>query len=275
MSVLAKIKAHKVEEVAALKASGARARFEAICRNMPPTRGFATAIAAKYANDEIALIAEIKKASPSKGVIRADFDVAKIARAYRDGGTACLSVLTDAHFFQGHGAFLAQAADVSGLPVLRKDFLIDPLQACEARAMGADAVLLIMAMIGDAEARELEAAAREVGLDVLIEVHDEAELERALAMPSRLIGVNNRDLTTFEADLSVSMRLARLIDRDCLIVSESGITGSHDVARLCDCGIRAFLIGESLLKSADLEVATRRIVDCLQETPNERAFTDH
>lgn len=275
MNVLAKIKAHKVDEVRALKASGALTRFEAACRRLPPPRDFAGAIADKYADDKVALIAEIKKASPSKGVIRSDFNVCQIARAYRDGGAACLSVLTDEHFFQGHGDFVAQAANVSGLPVLRKDFLIDPIQAFEARMMGADCVLLILAMIDDAEARDLEAVARELSLDVLIEVHNEPELDRALVMQSRLIGINNRDLTTFEADLGISMRLARRIGDDRLVVSESGIAGPGDVARLLDYGVRAFLVGESLLKSADLETATRQISGCLKETENGYAFADH
>jgi len=274
MSVLAKIKAHKIEEVAALKACGIRAQFEALCRMLPPSRKFTEAIARKYVAREVALIAEIKQASPSKGVIRDDFNVRQIAKAYSEGGAICLSVLTDETFFQGHGRDIALAADASGLPVLRKDFLIDPIQALEARAMGADCVLLILAMIDDGQAKELEASAHELGLDVLIEVHDDAELDRALDMRSRLIGVNNRDLTTFKVDLGVSMRLARRIGSDRVVVSESGISGCDDVARLLECDIRGFLIGEGLLRSTEIETATRQISDCWKEMGNERAFVD-
>lgn len=262
MSVLTKIKAHKVEEVAELKARGARARFEMACCHLPPPRDFVGAIASKYVADEIALIAEIKKASPSKGVIREDFDVPQIARAYRDGGATCLSVLTDMKFFQGIGDDIALAANATGLPVLRKDFLIDPIQVIEARAMGADCILLILAMIDDGQARELEAVAYELGLGVLIEVHNDVELDRALAMQSRLIGINNRNLTSFKSDLGVSARLAQRLGPDRLVVSESGIGDIEDVLRLLDYGIRSFLIGESLLRSENIEAATRKISGC-------------
>ena len=259
MSILDRIKGYKTDEVAALKARGAGAEFAAVCRDLPPPRDFTGAIAARCSADDIALIAEIKKASPSRGLIRGDFDVAEIARAYRDGGAACLSVLTDEQFFGGHRDFVAIAREISGLPVLRKDFLIDPIQVAEARAMQADAVLLILAMIDDGLARDLEAAALDYGLHVLVEVHDELELDRALAMNARLIGINNRDLATFEADLGTSERLARKIGPDRLAISESGIDGPADVTQLLASGIRGFLIGETLMKAPDIEKATHEV----------------
>ncbi|POF33637.1 indole-3-glycerol phosphate synthase TrpC [Roseibium marinum] len=259
MSILDKIKAHKVEEVANLKATGALTEFEAVSRSLPPPRDFTGAIAAKYAADEVALIGEIKKASPSKGLIRADFDVSRIARSYLQGGAACLSVLTDTKFFQGHRDFVALAREVSGLPVLRKDFVIDPIQVTEARAMQADCILLILAMLDDDQARELEAAAEELGLHVLIEIHDDGELDRALAMNARLIGINNRDLTSFKADLGTTSRLVRRIGPDRLVISESGIGGPEDVSKLVREGIRGFLIGEALMRSPEIEISTQEI----------------
>lgn len=259
MSILTTIKAHKVAEVARLKARGAHSDLEMVCRHRPPPRDFVATIDARYAADEIALIAEIKKASPSRGLIREDFNVSEIASAYRNGGATCLSVLTDEKFFLGCGDDIALASVASELPVLRKDFLIDPIQVVEARAMGADCVLLILAMIDDGQAQELEAVAMELGLGVLIEVHDDAELDRAHAMQSRLIGINNRNLTTFKSDLGVSVRLASRVGPERLVVSESGIDGAGDVARLLDCGIRGFLVGESLLNFSNIEAATREM----------------
>jgi indole-3-glycerol phosphate synthase len=260
LSILNTIKEHKIQEVRALKARMPDAEFMAICRDLPPTRDFTGAIASRYVANDVALIAEIKRASPTKGLIRSEFDVPAIATAYRDGGAACLSVLTDAQFFQGHHDFVAQARSASGLPVLRKDFIVDPIQVVEARAMQADAILLILAMIDDVVAHELEAAALEYDLDVLIEVHDATELDRALAMKSRLIGINNRDLATFEADLGTSERLTKVLGPDRLAISESGIGGPQDVMRLLRSGIRGFLVGEALMKHRNIKAATQEIV---------------
>jgi indole-3-glycerol phosphate synthase len=259
MTILDTIKRHKMDEVSALRAKGARAGFRAACRDLPPPRDFTGAVAARYHAGKVALVAEIKKASPSKGVLRTDFDVAEIARAYRDGGAACLSVLTDEHFFGGHRDFVSVARDISLLPVLRKDFLIDPIQVEESRAMQADAILLILALVEDGQAHELESAAEELGLHVLIEVHDESELNRALEMNARLIGINNRNLETFDVNLEISEQLCRRIGPDRLTISESGIRGPADVARLFASGIRGFLIGETLMKAPDIKGATAGI----------------
>jgi indole-3-glycerol phosphate synthase len=207
-----------------------------------------------------ALIAEIKKASPSKGLIREDFQPAAHARAYEAGGAACLSVLTDAPYFQGHEDYLVAARAACDLPVLRKDFMVDPWQVAEARAIGADAVLIIVAALDDSVMHEIEAAALERGMDVLVEVHNEAEMARAAALKSRLIGVNNRDLKRFVTDLATTERLAGLASEGTLLVSESGINSHADLLRLAECGVRAFLVGESLMRQSDVAVATRELL---------------
>ena len=252
---LAEICAAKRIEVAARKPLGLAHWPDPVAR-----RGFEAALREKAATG-FALIAEIKKASPSKGLIRADFNPADHARAYQAGGAACLSVLTDAPYFQGHADYLRAAKAACDLPVLRKDFMIDPWQCDEARAMGADAILIIVAALDDGAMAEIEAAAFAQGLEVLVEVHDEAELERALKhLKSPLIGVNNRNLKTFEVDLSTTERLAKLVPDDVLLVCESGIASHADCVAVSQSGVRTFLVGESLMRQEDVEAATRRLL---------------
>ncbi|MEL6168164.1 MAG: indole-3-glycerol phosphate synthase TrpC [Pseudomonadota bacterium] len=258
-TVLDRIKAYKLEEIAAAKAARPLTEVEAAAAAAPAPRGFAAALGAA-ARTGYALIAEIKKASPSKGLIRADFDPPALARAYALGGATCLSVLTDGPSFQGDPTYLTAARNAVDLPVLRKDFLYDPYQVAEARAWGADAILIIMASVSDAQAQELEEAAENWGMDVLIEVHDDAELDRALALNSPLLGINNRDLRTFETRLSTTRDLAVRVPEDKLIVAESGLSTPADLADLADHGARAFLIGEHLMRQADVAAATRAIL---------------
>ncbi|WP_067106467.1 indole-3-glycerol phosphate synthase TrpC [Sphingopyxis granuli] len=260
MNKLTEILATKAEEVAERRKSRSVTQLDAI--DAGAVRGFAAALEAKIAAGGFGLIAEIKKASPSKGLIRKDFNPADHARAYEAGGAACLSVLTDAPWFQGHEEFLIAARTACNLPVLRKDFMIDPWQVAEARSIGADAILIIVAALDDGPMREVEAAALERGMDVLVEVHDEAELDRALThLRSRLIGVNNRDLRTFETDLAVTERLAKRVPPGTLLVGESGIAAHADCQRLARSGVHAFLVGESLMRQADVTAATRTLLE--------------
>ncbi|MBC6438669.1 MAG: indole-3-glycerol phosphate synthase TrpC [Rhodobacteraceae bacterium] len=258
-AILDRIKARKLEEIARRKANRPLGDVETAARTADPVRPFATALAGAMRRG-YGLIAEIKKASPSKGVIREDFDPPALAKACARGGATCLSVLTDSPGFQGADRFLTTARAACALPVLRKDFLYDPYQVAEARALGADCILLIMASLGDAQAAELQATAQAWGMDVLIEVHTPRELDRALHLSSRMIGINNRDLNTFKTTLDATRQLIRMVPDDRLVVSESGLATPADLADMARYGARCFLIGESLMREQDVALATRRLL---------------
>ncbi len=261
MSILDKIVAYKKEEVAAAKAKVPLSELESRIHAAPPLRDFFEALGQKWARLEPGLVAEVKKASPSKGLIRPDFDPAAIARAYERGGAACLSVLTDGPSFQGSPEALIAARNAVSLPVLRKDFMVDTYQVDEARAMGADCILIIMACTPDRLANELFCAGRERDMSVLVEVHNETELERALDLDAWLIGINNRDLNSFETHLETTEKLISLVPPGRLVVSESGIFTAADIARLMCAGAAAFLVGESLMRQGDVESATRALLN--------------
>ncbi len=259
MNKLQQICATKREEVAARKRMRSLADLDASAREQTAPRGFRSALE-RAERSGFGLIAEIKKASPSKGLIREDFHPAAHARAYAAGGAACLSVLTDAPYFQGHEDYLVEARSACELPVLRKDFMVDPWQVAEARSLGADAILIIVAALDDGAMVDIERAAAEYGMDVLVEVHDRAEMERAALLQSRLIGVNNRDLRTFSTDLATTEALAPLAPEGSLLVGESGISRFEDCQRLSHAGVNSFLVGESLMRQRDVEAATRMLL---------------
>jgi len=258
--ILERIATYKREDVALRKSARPLAEVEAAAKAASPPRGFRAALERAHGPGRLALIAEIKKASPSRGVIREDFDPPALARAYEQGGAACLSVLTDGPSFQGDDSYLTAARAATALPCIRKEFLVDPWQVAESRALGADAILVILAMVDDALAADLLAAARANRMDVLVEAHDAGEMARAAALGAELVGVNNRDLRSFSVDLAVTERLAKGAPASALLVTESGIFTAADAARLEACGARAMLVGESLMRQADVAAATRRLL---------------
>ncbi len=259
--VLDRICADKWETIKARKAGISISELEELAKSASPTRGFAAHLRAAVKDGRYGLIAEIKKASPSKGLIREDFDPAALAKSYASGGATCISVLTDEPYFQGHDSYLRAARTAVALPVLRKDFMLDPYQIVEARSLGADCILLIMAALGNAQASDLELAAMELGMDVLIEVHDRSELDRSLEMRSELVGINNRNLKTLEVNLNTSVQLAAHLPSDVLGICESGLGGPADLARMGRAGLNCFLIGESLMRQDDVEAATKAILN--------------
>ena len=258
--ILDRIKTYKQQEIAAARARRSLVEIEAAARAAPPVRGFADALRAKIAAGQFALIGEIKRASPSRGLIRQEFDVEWLARAYEAGGAACLSVLTDTPSFAGAPEHLIAARAATGLPVLRKDFMLDRYQVPEARALGADCILIIMAAVDDVAAGTLAAYAKVWGMDAIAEVHDAGELDRALKLDCRLIGINNRNLRSFETTLETTESLARRVPRDRIVIAESGITGRADVERLAKVSVNAFLVGESLLRQRDVAAAARALL---------------
>jgi indole-3-glycerol phosphate synthase len=260
MDVLTTICQVKQRIVSEAKQQQSMADLRRHMTNALPIRSFSTALRSSIHKGQIGLIAELKKASPSNGLIRSDFAVEPIARAYEKGGACCLSVLTDTAFFQGDNSYVALAKEATSLPILRKDFIIDPYQVVESRVIGADCILLIMAAINDEMARELEDVALECGLDILIEVHNEEELVRALTLRSPLIGINNRDLKTLKIDLATTERLRPLIPQDRLVICESGIQNHHDITRMQVHDVNCFLVGESLMRQTDIETATRQLL---------------
>jgi len=261
--ILSQIAAYKRDEVARRKAARGQAEIESLAAAASSPRGFRDALVRAHAPGRLALIAEIKKASPSKGLIRADFDPPDLARAYAEGGAACLSILTDAPSFQGADAYLSAARAAVALPCLRKEFLVDPWQVAESRALGADAILVILTMVDDSLAAALLSEGRRWGMDALVEVHDEAEMARATALGAVLVGVNNRDLRSFVTDLAVTERLAPLAPANALLVTESGVSNAEDMARLERSGAAAMLVGESLMRQADVTAATMSLLGAL------------
>lgn len=260
---LAEICARKREHIAQCKSEITLAQLQAAVKTALPVRGFVKALQAKQQQGQFALIAEVKKASPSKGIIRMDFDPATLAKAYEQGGAACLSVLTDEPYFQGKDEYLALARNAVKLPVLRKDFMLDPYQVLESRALGADCILLIMAALSDAQAKELEATALELNMDVLVEVHDAVELSRTAVLKSKLIGVNNRNLKTLQVDIATSEQLAVHMPADAMQVCESGISTHDDLKRMQKSGFSCFLVGESLMRQSDVLRATQRLLGAI------------